>query len=290
MAGSLQVPACPRVLAAGFDYERAAGLLDSAIELVERLSPPAEHVEMLLEWADARLVCGRLVDARAAYERASAAAQAAADPLAQARAALGLGGVWVDEHRGQVDRTRVLELQRSALDGLPPADTGLRARLEVRLAAEAVYDGAPVGPVFETLAVARQLDDPGALAEALSLSHHALLAPEHLADRLTIADDLIRVATAAGDSLRVLFGLLWKAVDQFHGGDVAAVRTLDELRRPRRRRRVPHRLVHGLRDRRDADHPRGSPRSTRRPPPTTASGSASISATPMRPATTESTC
>ena len=101
---------------------------------------------------------------------------------------------------------------------------------EVRLAAEAVYDGAPVGPVFETLAVARQLDDPRALAEALSLSHHALLAPEHLADRLTIADDLIRVATSAGDSLRVLFGLLWKAVDQFHAGDVAAVRTLNELR------------------------------------------------------------
>ena len=218
------------VLAAGFDYERAAGLLDSAVELVERLSPPAEHVEVLLEWADARLVCGRLVDARVAYERASAAAQAAADPLAQARAALGLGGVWVNEHRGQVDRTRVLELQRSALDGLPPADTGLRARLQVRLAAEAVYDGAPVGPVFETLAVARQLGDPRALAEALSLSHHALLAPEHLADRLAIADDLIRVATAAGDSLRVLFGLLWKAVDQFHGGDVAAVRTLNELR------------------------------------------------------------
>ncbi len=218
------------VLAAGFDYERAAGLLDSAVELVERLSPPAEHVEVLLEWADARLVCGRLVDARVAYERASAAAEAAADPLGQARAALGLGGVWVNEHRGQVDRTRVLELQRSALDGLPPADTGLRARLRVRLAAEAVYDGAPVGPVFETLAVARQLGDPRALAEALSLSHHALLAPEHLAERLAIADDLIRVATSAGDSLRVLFGLLWKAVDQFHGGDVAAVRTLNELR------------------------------------------------------------
>ena len=58
-----------RVLARGFDYERAATLLESAVELVER-RPPPDHLEVVLEWADALLVCGRLADARRAYARA----------------------------------------------------------------------------------------------------------------------------------------------------------------------------------------------------------------------------
>ena len=218
------------MLSAGYDYERAAELMDSAVELAERLTPPHEHVDVILEWAEALLVCGRLADARIAYERAVVAAESAADREARARAALGLGGVWVDEHRGQADRRRVLALQRSARAALAPDEVTLRTRLDVRLAAEAVYDAAPVTPVFAALAAARELGDPHVLAEALSLSHHALLAPEHLCDRLPIADELIGVASASGDSLRVLFGLLWKAVDLYHAGDVAADRTLAELR------------------------------------------------------------
>ena len=226
----IECRAAARVLSAGYDYERAAELMDSAVELAERLTPPHEHVDVILEWADALQVCGRLADARTAYERAVVAAESAADTEARARAALGLGGVWVNEHRGQADRRRVLALQRSARAALSPDAVTLRARLDVRLAAEAVYDSDPVEPVIDALAVARELGDPHVLAEALSLSHHALLAPEHLCDRLPIADELIGVASASGDSLRVLFGLLWKAVDLYHAGDVAADRTLAELR------------------------------------------------------------
>ena len=157
---SIECRAAARVLSAGYDYERAAELMDSAVELAERLTPPHEHVDVLLEWADALQVCGRLADARAAYERAVAAAESAADTEARARAALGLGGVWVDEHRGQADRQRVLALQRSARAALPPDAVTLRARLDVRLAAEAVYDSAPVEPVFDALAVARAARRP----------------------------------------------------------------------------------------------------------------------------------
>ena len=107
--------------------------------------------------------------------------------------------MWVDEHRGQAERQRVLGLQQQALDDLPADVVGLRTRLRVRLAAEAVYDGADVGPVFDALAEARRVGDQRVLAEALSLSHHALLAPEHLADRLPIAEELIAVGSRAGD-------------------------------------------------------------------------------------------
>jgi len=219
-----------RILSDGFDYEAAALLLDSAVELVERSDRLPDRVDVLLEWADALQVCGRLTDAREAYERCATAAASAGEPQALARAALGLGGVWVNEHRGEVEWRRVLQLQEAALAGLPADDHGLRARLAGRLAAEAVYDGEDVAPVLAAVEAARRLGDEHVLAEVLSLSQHALLAPEHLDHRLPLADELIAVASAAGDSLRVLFGLMWKAVALVHGGDIRAERTLAHVR------------------------------------------------------------
>jgi hypothetical protein len=219
------------VLAAGFDHEGAAELLAAAVDLAGQLGPATEHVDLLLDWADALQVCGTLGDARAAYERSVEAAAGAGDPVAAARAALGLGGVWLDEHRGETERRRVLGLQQAAAVALPVEATSLRVRLTCRLASEAVYDGADVGPVREALAAARELGDQRALSEALSLAHHALLAPDHLDERLVIADELLAVASASGDALRALFGLMWKTVDQFLGGDRRAGRSLDELRR-----------------------------------------------------------
>jgi hypothetical protein len=220
-----------RALTGGFDYERAMELLATAAELVERWSSnPSGQVEVLLEWADALLVCGRLIDARRVFDRAVDLAGRAGDPVAGARAAIGLGGVWVNEQRSGVERSRIRNLQHAALAALHPDEAGLRARLEVRIAAEAVYDGGPVDPVLAGLERAREVGDQRVLAEALSLTHHALLAPEHHELRLRIADELIAVAAACGDDLHVLFGLLWKAVDQFLGGDPHAPQTLAELR------------------------------------------------------------
>ena len=222
-----------RVLARGFDYERAATLLESAVELVER-RPPPDHLEVVLEWADALLVCGRLADARRAYARADELATRAGDPVARARAALGLGGVWLNEHRSVADRARVLGRQRTALAALADDGSdnavGLRARLELRLAAEAVYDGAPVAPVLAALAASRATGDLSVLAEGLSLTHHAMLAPEHLEARRLLADELIEVSGRIGDDLRLLFGLLWRTVDLFLAGDESATRDLAELR------------------------------------------------------------
>ncbi len=226
-APSTACRAAARVVAQGFDYERAAELAGSAAALAEQVLPPAEQVEVLLESADALLACGRLADARPVYQRAI---ERSADPVARARAALGLGGVWVDEHRGHAARQRILGLQREALAALPAGERGLRARLEARLAAEAVYDGADVGPVFAAMDTARSIGDPRVLAEALSLGHHALLWPEHCDARLPIAEELIDVASRAGDELRTLFGLLWRTVDFYLAGDGRAERALGELR------------------------------------------------------------
>jgi hypothetical protein len=247
---ALAVEACraaARSMAASFAYEQADALLSSAVALHDAgagLPPPPGR--LLVEWAQATLSCGRLAEARVRFRRAATVAEHEDDPVGFAEAALGLGGHWVSEHRSPHEKAWVLGLQRAALARLPveaEVDAGdgaadaaaggidpLRARLDARLAAEAVYQGAPVEPVVAAVERARACGDPGALAEALSLGHHALLTPEYATDRLPMADELIRVASEAGHGVLGLMGLCWRAVDLFLLGDERAGRALEDLR------------------------------------------------------------
>lgn len=229
----LAIATCRRAAAAlrrGFAYEHAATLLERAVRLAEHRLRGAEHTELLLEHAEAVLACGRLTEARTAFESATDAAERGGDPVQLARAVLGLGGVWVHEHRNVAVRGRVLALQRAALHALPERAAALRARLTVRLAAEAVYEGGPVEAVLDALAWARAVGDARTLAEALSLTHHALLGPEHATLRRPIAEELITAGSEAGDGVLALFGLLWRTVDRYLAGDPEAERSLAELR------------------------------------------------------------
>ncbi len=178
----------------------------------------------------AALACGRLTDARVWFGRGVESATAEADRTALAECALGLGGIWLNEHRHTAERARILALQRQALDALPAGTEVLRARLVMRLAAEAVYDGGALEPVHRALARVRAVGDPAALAEALSLAHHAMLGPAEIGTRLALAEELLAVATEARHPLLVLMGLLWRTVDLYELADHRAERSLAELR------------------------------------------------------------
>ncbi len=214
-----------------FAYEQADTLLSAAVELHQPPRLGAPPAALLVEWAQMALLCGRLTEARVRFDRAASAADQDADPVLFAEAALGLGGHWVDEHRTPVERARVLGLQRSAAARLPESEVALRCRLAARLAAETVYDGGSVEPVHHAVADARRLCGVSvALAEVLSLGHHALLTPEFSHSRLALADELIRVASEVGHGVLALMGLCWRAVDLFLVGDERAVRALEDLR------------------------------------------------------------
>jgi hypothetical protein len=220
-----------RALVGGFAYEQAASLLAAACAAHEtaRLASPLAPV--LAERADAVLQCGLLTDARGLYERTATAADAETDPMTLARAAIGIGGVWVNEHRNRLEWERVIGLQRRALAGLSDTEPVLRQRLVTRLAVEDVYRGGPIGPALAALSDTRRLGDGLALAEALSLCHHALLSPPHTYARPALADEQIAVAAAtAGAGMLALIGLCWRTVDAFHLGDPRATQLLAELR------------------------------------------------------------
>jgi AAA ATPase-like protein len=213
-----------------FAYEQAATLLATAERLHDSACLSPAPASLLLEWANAVLSSGRLAEARPLFDRSAAAAHAEQQPVLFAEAALGLGGIWVNEHRDRVERARVLGLQREALAQLPPGHFALRCRLIIRQAAEDVYDGGPVTGVLATLEQARRIGDPRVLAEALSLCHHALLAPEHTRKCLALAEELVSVASAAGLEVLALMGLCWRTVDLFRLGDPRAERSLADLR------------------------------------------------------------
>jgi len=211
-------------------FEPAAALLGQAVELHNAAALPGPVATLEVAWAEAVLACGRLAEARPLFHRAAHVAEAEGDAVACAHAALGLGGVWVREHRLLAEAERVAALQRRALDGLPPEATVLRTRLAIRLAAEEAYRSGPLLPVLEGVDAARRTGDARTLAEALSLCHHVLLAPAHTWRRLAMANELVATAAIAGDGMLTLIGLCWRAADLFLLGEPTAEAALAELR------------------------------------------------------------
>jgi len=208
----------------------ADGLLDRAVATTRALGH-RPSADLLVERAETTLACGRLQDARRRFEEAAAEAERVDDRVSRARAALGLGGVWLGEHRETAPAERVRQLQEAAVADLPAAEGVLRARLAVRLAAEDAYRQGTTDGLAELLDSVRTTGDPSALLEALSLVHHATMHPGLERQRLALADEQLLVGTASGAELFVLVALAWRAIDLFLAGDPAAERALGELSR-----------------------------------------------------------
>ena len=219
-----------RAMRRGFAYERSASLFAEAVSVAERLPRRQAWASLPVEHAEAVLACGRLADSRRLFRHAVDAAEDHGDTVTLARAAAGLGGVWLNEHRDPIEHQRMLASQRRALTALGDEHLALRRRLEMRLAAEAVYDGEPVDGVRDALARARECGDGSVLAEALSLAHHALMAPGSGEELLPLAEELIAVASAAGEGLLAVMGLMWRTVDLYQLDRPGAERSLGELR------------------------------------------------------------
>jgi tetratricopeptide (TPR) repeat protein len=213
-------------------FEQAAEWASRAYELASGGRDRDVEATALLTYAEAVLACGRLAEARELFTKAAPLADAASDPRLLARIALGLGGVWVEEQRGELSRRGLVAMCRRALAALPPDEGVLAGRLSVRLAAELAYDGsATVDDVAAQVQRVREFEDPLATAEALSLYHHALLlVPDAVPARLKVAEDLLEVASKAEATIYSLFGLCWRTIDLYQLGDREAERAFIELR------------------------------------------------------------
>ena len=221
----------------GLAYEGAAELLGRALagDLDER---DPVRAEVLLALGAARLRSGDARSADRLFEEVAELARALDDRDLLARAALGIAGLAVIV--GPV-RDRVRSLLEEALAGVAP-DSPLRPRLLARLAIE-VYHVQPATLrqqlSADALAAGRRAGGP-ALLEALGARHVALWDPDHVEERLGIADELVAAASSLGDREAQLQGVNWRVVDLLELGQVedarAAIaeheRLADDLRLP----------------------------------------------------------
>ncbi|MGW0808017.1 hypothetical protein [Nonomuraea sp. NPDC002799] len=194
------------------------------------LLPSCPDLKLALVLGERALfVNGDLQTARRWYDTAYRQAELCGDPPALALAALGLGGVWMHEHRTCAETEMVRARQRHALALVDPGSS-LALRLRVRMRGEEDYRAGEHRAALGLLTQARGSGDATALAEALSLAHHCLLGPEHGAIRLELARELIGQAAVTERRGDLLMGLLWRTVDLYLAADPHAERCLEELR------------------------------------------------------------
>ncbi len=195
----------------------------------EPAGPPGEVASSLALGTQAVVMDGDLHTGRQLFEKAYRLAETAGDAQSMAVAALGFGGLWVHEHR-TVARSVLLQSRlRHAVSLLDP-DSSLALRLRIRLAGEIDYRNSEYSAILAVLEEARAAKSPLARAEALSLTHHCLLGPEHAALRRELAVELVGESFRTARRSDLLMGLLWQTVDLFLDGDPHAERCLAELR------------------------------------------------------------
>jgi hypothetical protein len=207
---------------------------------------------------DAQTRSGDLAAARSTYERTADVAAAAGLASELAHAALGLGG-GLGGFEVRLFDDRQIELLNAALAALPDEDSPVRAWVLARLSVASSFVRSAeerAALAQDAIAMARRLDDRGALSYALSSLCDALSGPDHLAERLAASTEMIELATqpAAGtarcgvescttclcDPEFALLGRRLRIVAALEGGDLASVdadidaygRLADHLRQP----------------------------------------------------------
>lgn len=184
--------------------------------------PAVSRAGLLIDLAEMLKRGGDTASAHEAALQAAAVARTTDSPETMARAALAIPWQMMPS---QV-RGDVAALLEEAVGRLPRADSRLRASVLARLAAELYFDHDPQRRLElsqQAVAMARRLADPTALALALNSRHWALWGPDGLTERLSVADEIISLAQAAGDDERVFIGRTWRVADLLEMGDIVAV-------------------------------------------------------------------
>ena len=217
-------------------FEEAAAQYGRALEAMAMSRPVDErrHFELLTAAGDAQRRAGRFPQARETWWQALKVARVIGSPEVLAQAAIGYAGP--PESTFDEQRLSVID---EALVALPPGDTVLRARLLLAGATTTDYRAGRKRS-RQALEVARRVGDPLTLREVL-LNWHLLNQGVDLNDeRLAAADELLALATEAGDRERMTVAHQWRGYDLFETGDIRRARAeferaradADELRLP----------------------------------------------------------
>jgi DNA-binding winged helix-turn-helix (wHTH) protein len=201
-------------------HAEAAQELEHAVAML-RLEPQrdsAAELDLLLDIGTAWLLAGDPQRTRESFADAAEAARVQKRPELLVRAALGFGGSALWGNAPEARERRLLEEAERALGEGPPA---LRAQLLARLVTIRSYGGdleEQAAPARRALALARTSGEPEALGEALHALHFVLRGPDHLAERETLALELLGLDLRAQHTFAIREAL---AADRLSRGDRA---------------------------------------------------------------------
>ena len=210
-------------------FEDAAQLLQRARQAVESTGAPdrRELCELELLEGMAWMRAGDAARGRAACSAAADEARRLGAGDLLARAALGYGAELM---LAQTDPLLVALLQE-ALQVLPPGPGGWRAQVLARLAAtlQPARDvQVPMAMAREAIAMARATGDSTILRTVLLAGGAALADYAPPAERAAVSEELVALASAAGDRFQLMRAQSRLVFDHFELGSVArAARALD---------------------------------------------------------------
>jgi tetratricopeptide (TPR) repeat protein len=208
-------------------YEEAVRLWRMALQALDRRdgSDERERLDLLLALGDASMRAGDADDGKRTFLDAAAVARRLGDDEDFGRAALGYGGrfVWA---RASWD-IHVVPLLEEAIGRLGDQQSPLRARLLARLSGalrdDAVRDRREALSA-EAVAMARAIGDPSALAYVLDGRYSAIWGPDTTEERLGIAEEMLEIAAAVGDTERTFQGRHYRLQVLLEHGDLGAAR------------------------------------------------------------------
>lgn len=207
-----------------FAWDEAAALCRRALEV----APPGEaghelRAEACLGLGDARLRTGDDATAANAFGAAAAVGRTSDRPDLVARAALGFGAGLGGFEVRLLDR-RQLEFLEEAVGALP-ADSPYRPLVLARLSVALSFVGSEqrrLELVDEAISLSRRFGDGRALGAALAARCDVLAGPDHVAERLGAASEIVALAQRAGDLPLELLGRRLRVVALLELRDLAA--------------------------------------------------------------------
>jgi len=227
-------------------YEEAARLYGMAVQALELTEPVDRGLlgELLLAEGEAQARAGELPPARETLLRAAVNAKRTGEATQLARTALEYGGRFVWARAG--NDPHIVPMLQDALVLLGGSDDRLRVRLLARLAC--ALRSSPEREHSATLSqqaldMAKGLNDPSTLCYSLVGRWGAIWWPENPGERLEIAQQLVEIAEAEGDTERATdghWGMYMSLtelgrVQEAKGEIDILVRQAEELRQPARR-------------------------------------------------------
>jgi tetratricopeptide (TPR) repeat protein len=225
-------------------FDEAVAQFEGGLLLLENVHRNREtsrlEFELTLALGRAYWHGGRVAESLPTLERSIELARTLDVPDAMARAALAY-----EEPRARLilDVERSQRHMREALATLGEEDSPLRVRLMVFLSRGLLVAGAQeeLGTTLvKALTMARQIDDPVALCDALRISAEIDRRPETTAARLAAIEEMIAVARSIGDRERLSDALCLYIYDHLELGDIDVVddaiekqkRVAEEIKQP----------------------------------------------------------